>query len=194
MFLNVSAPHLTAGQISADGAGRTGILQTDADLTMDDGVARDVETVRQSGGTFTLAGTTPATTPNAVAQTGGVRTGARNWTIGTLTIDAATWQNAQFTTTVSGTTTKQTGGTWLIRSGPHLVMNGAVAHGAAQLCVDDASNTTDPLVEVNSSWTLSGTASFGCSSNLSGAGFRINATGSLLASDAGTKNMDTPVQ
>ena len=72
-------------------------------LVDDAGVDLDVEDLRQPGGTLTLAGTTPALTPDhATGSTGGTRTGARNWTITTLTVDGGTWQDGAFTTTVSG--------------------------------------------------------------------------------------------
>src|SRR3954451_3590004 len=192
LYFNGSSYHLTGGQITANGVGRTGALRTDADLALDNTVPLDVENLSVEAGTLTLSGAGPATTPNTVTFTNGTRAGSRDWTIQTLNVQTANFVGSS-TTTVSGTTTKSTGGTWLVRSGPHLIFNGAVAHGDGQLCVDDASNTTDPLVEVNAAWTMTGTANLNCSSNLDSAAFHINATGSLGEMGSGTKTIGTPV-
>ena len=82
----------------------------------------------------------------------------------------------------------------MIRSGPHLVFNGGVTHSGGQVCIDDSNSTGDPLVDVNSTWTMSGTANIACAGNLDGrrAPRQLARTACCQASSAGAEAIATP--
>jgi hypothetical protein len=195
LYFNGSAADLTGGAVTATGTlPHTGILETDASLTVESGADLDIEDIRQFGGTLTTSGASPALTPTAYTQTGGTRAGVRPWTLQTAHVSGGQWQDAA-TTTISGTLTKDSASQWTIRSGPTVNVNGGASHTDGTICIDDANgNTGDPQVNVNSTWTISGAATLACTGSLEAAAFIINASGSLVASNTGTHSIGTPVK
>ena len=153
------------------------------------------DTVTIDGGeTVTVTGAQSAqsiTIPNGnIAFSGG------SVTAGSASISTSNMTGPSSLTgfTVTGATAKTTSGTWLVRGGPHVVLGGAVTHSGGQLCIDDVFGTgNDPVVDANSTYTMSGDASIACSSNLGAAGFRVNApNGQLVIADDTT--ISTPIE
>ena len=184
LYFNGSGYHLTGGDITATGTGK---LRTDADLTLESGVPLNVEDLLVSAATLTLNGTAALPADyDKVEFAGGIRAGDRNWTIKNLTVDSADFRGPH-TTTVTSSFKKTGGGTLALRTGsPDLIVNAPATHDGGQICIDDQTNTgpgSDPLLEINSTWTMSNNASFACTGSLDAPGLRISPTGTLNAAN-----------
>ena len=184
LYFNGSSYHLTGGDITAAGTGK---LRTDANLTLESGVPLNVEDLLVSAATLTLNGTAALPADyDKVEFTNGIRAGDRNWTIKNLTIDSADFRGPH-TTTVTTSFKKTGGGTLSLRfGGPDLIVNAPATHDGGQICIDDQTNTgpgSDPLLEINGTWTMSNTASFACTGGLDAPGLKISPTGTLNAAN-----------